>query len=194
MELMGQRHRTVRAGLAIGHEVERVNGAAGSRATWMGKPKGRYEREHMSQCGQRASFNRDRDLTGEPLRCSPLRPDSCNVGQRPKITFDAFLWIADAHLHMSFRHDLRARIKFAAFGEHASHRIKRIETLSFPQEVDEINNRAIEMTFNEINVIAVRGLVYRQFCAGEGIRALELVISGTDDLQRARVGQIEAVS
>src|SRR6266536_5286434 len=60
MELMGQRHRTVRAGLAIGHEVERVNGAAGSRATWMGKPKGRYEREHMSQCGQRASFNRDR--------------------------------------------------------------------------------------------------------------------------------------
>ena len=95
---------------------------------------------------------------------------------------------------MSFRHDLRARIKFAAFAEHASHRIKRIETLSFPQEVDEINNRAIEMTFNEINVIAVRGLVYRQFCAGEGIRALELVISGTDDLQRARVGQIEAVS
>jgi hypothetical protein len=57
---------------------------------------------------------------------------------------------------MSFRQDLCARIKFAAFGEHASHRIKRIETLSFPQEVDEINNRAIEMTFNEINVIAVR--------------------------------------
>ena len=98
------------------------------------------------------------------------------------------------HLHMSFRHDLRARIKFAAFGEHASHRIKRLEMLSSPQEVDEINDRAIEMTFNEINIIAVRGLVHRQFCAGEGIRASELVISSTDDLQRARVGKIEVVS
>ena len=95
---------------------------------------------------------------------------------------------------MSFRHDLRARIKFPTFGEHASHRIKRLETLSFPQQVDEINDRAIEMRFNEINVIAVRRLVHRQFCAGEGIRALELVISSTDDLQRARVRQIEAVS
>jgi len=78
--------------------------------------------------------------------------------------------------------------------KHASHRIKRLETLSFPQQVDEINDRAIEMRFNEINVIAVRRLVHRQFCAGEGIRALELVISSADDLQRARVRQIEAVS
>jgi len=78
--------------------------------------------------------------------------------------------------------------------KHASHRIKRLETLSFPQQVDEINDRAIEMTFNEINVIAVRRLVHRQFCAGEGIRALELVISSADDLQRACVGKIEAVS
>jgi len=60
--------------------------------------------------------------------------------------------------------------------------------------VDEINDRAIEMTFNEINVIAVRRLVHRQFCAGEGIRALELVISSADDLQRACVGKIQAVS
>jgi len=33
MELKVQRHRTVRAGLAIGHEAERVNGAVGTRAT-----------------------------------------------------------------------------------------------------------------------------------------------------------------
>ena len=33
------------------------NGAAGTRATWMGKPKGRYGREHMSQSvgGERVS-------------------------------------------------------------------------------------------------------------------------------------------
>ncbi len=30
----------------------------------MGKPRGRNGREHMSQCGQRASFNRDRDAGG----------------------------------------------------------------------------------------------------------------------------------
>ena len=28
---------------------EQANGAAGTRATWMGKPRGRYGREHMSQ-------------------------------------------------------------------------------------------------------------------------------------------------
>src|SRR5437016_7054037 len=36
----------------------------------MGKPKGRSERELTSQCGQRASFNRDRDLADEPHWCS----------------------------------------------------------------------------------------------------------------------------
>ena|SRR5438552_876023 len=36
----------------------------------MGKPKGRSEREHTSQCGQRASFNRDGDLADEPHWCS----------------------------------------------------------------------------------------------------------------------------
>lgn len=94
---------------------------------------------------------------------------------------------------MRFRHDLRARIKFATFGKHASHRIKRIQTLSFPQEVNEINNRTIEVTFNEINVTAVRRFVHRQFRAGECIRALKLVMPSTDDLQRTRVGKIEAV-
>jgi hypothetical protein len=34
------------------------------------KPRGRNARERMSQCGQRASFNRDRDLADEPHWCS----------------------------------------------------------------------------------------------------------------------------
>jgi hypothetical protein len=38
----------------------------------MGKPKGRSEREHTSQCGQRASFNRDRGLADEPHSCSSV--------------------------------------------------------------------------------------------------------------------------
>ena len=38
----------------------------------MGKPKGRSGREHMSQCGQRASFNRGSDLADEPHWCSSV--------------------------------------------------------------------------------------------------------------------------
>ena len=95
---------------------------------------------------------------------------------------------------MSFRHDLRARIKFAALVNTPRTVSNGMETLTFPQEVHEINDRAIEMTFNEINVIVVRGFVHRQVCAGEGIRALEFVISSTNDLQRAGIGKIEAVS
>jgi len=38
----------------------------------MGEPKGRYEREHMSQRGQRASFNRDGHLADKPHWCSSV--------------------------------------------------------------------------------------------------------------------------
>src|SRR2546423_15117023 len=38
----------------------------------MGKPQGRNERERISQCGQRASFNRDRDLADEAHWCSSV--------------------------------------------------------------------------------------------------------------------------
>ena len=84
---------------------------------------------------------------------------------------------------MCFRHDLCARIKFAPFGEHASHRIKRIETLPFSQEVDEINNSAIEMTSNEINIVALCGLVHRQLCARERIGTLKLIVTSTNNLK-----------
>jgi hypothetical protein len=46
------------------HESKRMepgwNGVAGIRATWMGKTERSNGREHMSQCGQRTSFNRTR--------------------------------------------------------------------------------------------------------------------------------------
>ena len=46
-----------------------------------GQTTGRDGREHMSQCGQRASFNRERDLADEPHWCSSVFGcrDACGV-------------------------------------------------------------------------------------------------------------------
>jgi|SRR5215471_7810744 len=55
----------------------------------MGKPKGRNEREHMSQCGQRATFNNEADRQSldhphEMLQPRRLAPRKFN--QEPRKT------------------------------------------------------------------------------------------------------------
>src|SRR5438477_5283041 len=49
------------------------------------------------------------------------------------------------------------------------------------------------MAFNEVNVIAVRRLIDRQLCARKRIRTVKFIVTSTHDLQRGRVGKIEAV-
>ena len=83
------------------------------------------------------------------------------LDQRPKITLDT--WISNADLHVRFRHNLRTGIQFATFSKDSPHGIERVESLSFPQQMDEINHRAIEMAFNQINIVAVRSFVHWQF-------------------------------
>jgi hypothetical protein len=48
-------------------------------------------REHMSQCGQRASFNRDRDLADEPHWCSSVFGCRNACGVADKMTS----WVSD---------------------------------------------------------------------------------------------------
>lgn len=89
---------------------------------------------------------------------------------------------------MCFRQDLRAGIERGTFRKYSSHGIERIQSLPFPQQMDNVNDSTIEVTFHEVDVIALRGFIHWQLYAGTHGRAVKFLIASADDLERTRIG------
>ncbi len=64
-----------------------------------------------------------------------------------------------------------------------SNRIKRFQPLTLPQEVDKVDHRTVEVPFHKVDVIALRGFIYRQARVGTRSCAVKFIISAAHNLK-----------
>jgi hypothetical protein len=140
----------------------RANGADG-----ISNIEGKVARGATSKLGnERVSIDRFIAKGGKDATRNGVSRYSAGALQRSKISFDAYRRISDADLNVSFGLNLCTWIQLATLGENTAHRVEWLQMLSLPEQVDKIQHCTIQMKFNQIDVVTVSGLVYRQTCSG----------------------------